>query len=219
MKQSFLTLIIAGTVLAGCTTDPFTGEQKVANTAIGAGAGAGVGAIGGAIIGAAVGADARKAALIGGGLGLLTGTGIGMYMDNQEAKLRRQLQGTGVSVSRMGDSIVLNMPSNVTFDSDQADVKPQFYATLNSVSAVFKEYKQTLINVVGHTDSTGDTNHNYDLSRRRAASVAQYLSAQQLDAHRFSVEGHGASDPVASNASPSGRAQNRRVEITILPLT
>jgi len=191
----------------------------VANTAIGAGAGAGVGAIGGAIIGAAVGADARKAALIGGGLGLLTGTGIGMYMDNQEAKLRRQLQGTGVSVSRMGDSIVLNMPSNVTFDSDQADVKPQFYATLNSVSAVFKEYKQTLINVVGHTDSTGDTNHNYDLSRRRAASVAQYLSAQQLDAHRFSVEGHGASDPVASNASPSGRAQNRRVEITILPLT
>jgi outer membrane protein OmpA-like peptidoglycan-associated protein len=219
MKHSVVALFIVSALLAGCTTDPFTGEQKVANTAIGAGAGAGVGALGGAIIGAAVGADARKAALIGAGVGLLTGSGIGMYMDNQEAKLRRQLQGTGVSVTRMGDSIVLNMPSNVTFDTDQADVKPQFYATLNSVSTVFKEYKQTLINVVGHTDSTGDANHNYDLSRRRAASVAQYLSAQQLDPHRFSVEGHGANDPIASNASPSGRAQNRRVEITILPLT
>ena len=219
MNRSVVTLFFASTLLAACTTDPFTGEQKIANTAIGAGAGAGVGAIGGAIIGAAVGADARKAALIGAGVGLLTGTGIGLYMDNQEAKLRRQLQGTGVSVTRVGDSIVLNMPSNVTFGSDQSDVKPQFFGTLNSVSQVFKEYKQTLINVVGHTDSTGDANHNYDLSRRRAASVAQYLSAQQLDAQRFSVEGHGANDPISSNASPSGRAQNRRVEITILPLT
>ncbi len=219
MKKSVLALVFVSTVVSACTTDPFTGEQKIANTAIGAGAGAGVGALGGAIVGAAIGADARKAALIGGGLGLLTGTGIGLYMDNQEAKLRRQLQGTGVSVSRLGDSIVLNMPSNVTFGTDQSDVKPQFFATLNSVSSVFKEYKQTLINVVGHTDSTGDANHNYDLSRKRAASVAQYLSAQQLDAQRFSVEGHGANDPVASNASPSGRAQNRRVEITILPLT
>lgn len=219
MQKTFFTTAIVASLLAGCTTDPFTGEQKVANTAVGAGAGAGIGALGGALIGAAVGADVRKAALIGGGVGLLTGTGIGLYMDNQEAKLRRQLQGTGVSVTRAGDSIVLNMPSNVTFDSDQADVKPQFYPTLNSVSEVFKEYKQSLINVVGHTDSSGDANHNFDLSRRRAASVAQYLSAQQLDPHRFSVEGHGANDPIASNASPSGRAQNRRVEITILPLT
>ena len=219
MKNSIIAALLTASLLVGCTTDPFTGEQKIANTAAGAGIGAGVGAIGGALLGAAVGADARKAALIGGGVGLLTGTGIGLYMDNQEAKLRNQLQGTGVSVTRRGDSILLNMPSNITFDSDQADLKPQFFATLNSVSLVFKEYKQTLINVVGNTDSTGDANHNYDLSRRRAASVAQYLSAQQLDPHRFSVEGHGANDPIASNASPTGRAQNRRVEITILPLT
>ena len=219
MKKYALALMLTSTLLAACTTDPFTGEQKPSDTLVGAGAGAGIGAIGGAIIGAAVGADARKAAMIGAGVGLLTGTGIGLYMDNQEAKLRNQLQGTGVSITRMGDSIVLNMPSNITFDTDQADVKPQFFATLNSVAVVFREYKQTLINVVGHTDSTGDANHNFDLSRRRAASVAQYLAAQQLDPHRFSVEGHGASDPIASNASPSGRAQNRRVEITILPLT
>jgi outer membrane protein OmpA-like peptidoglycan-associated protein len=219
MKKSTLALVMASAFLAACTTDPFTGEQKPSNAIVGAGAGAGIGALGGAILGAAVGADARKAAMIGAGVGLLTGTGIGLYMDNQEAKLRNQLQGTGVSITRMGDSIVLNMPSNITFDTDQADVKSQFFATLNSVDIVFREYKQTLINVVGHTDSTGDANQNYDLSRRRAAAVAQYLSAQQLDPHRFSVEGHGANDPIASNASPSGRAQNRRVEITILPLT
>ena len=206
-------------LLAGCSTDPFTGEQKISNTAVGVGAGAGVGAIAGAIIGSAVSADARKAALIGAGIGALTGGGIGLYMDNQEAKLRQRLEGTGVSVTRVGDSIVLNMPSNITFDTNKADVKPQFYNTLNSVSLVFKEFKQTLINVIGHTDSSGDANYNFDLSRRRAAAVAQYLSAQQLDTNRFSVEGHGASDPVASNATVSGKAQNRRVEITILPLT
>jgi outer membrane protein OmpA-like peptidoglycan-associated protein len=219
MKNKIIAAAALALTLSACTSNPFTGEQKVANTAVGAGAGAGIGAIGGALLGAAVGADVRKAALIGAGVGLLTGGGIGLYMDNQEAKLRQRLQGTGVSVTRVGDSIVLNMPSNVTFDTNKAEVKPQFYETLNSVALVFKEYKQTLINVTGHTDSSGDANFNYDLSRRRAASVAQYLSAQQLDANRFSVEGHGASDPIASNASPSGKAQNRRVEITILPLT
>ena len=131
------------------------------------------------------------------------------------AKLRQRLAGTGVSVTRVGDSIVLNMPSNITFDTNQADVKPQFYNTLNSVALVFAEFKQTLINVVGHTDSSGDANFNYDLSRRRAASVAQYLAAQQLDPNRFSVEGHGASEPIASNATTSGKAQNRRIEFVV----
>ena len=219
MNKSIIAITMLAFSLTACTTNPFTGEQQVSNTAVGAGAGIGLGAGVGALVGAAAGADVRKAALIGAGLGLLTGTGIGIYMDNQEAKLRKQLQGTGISVTRVGDSIVLNMPSNVTFATNKADVKPQFYSTLNSVSLVFKEYKQTLINVVGHTDSSGDANANFDLSRRRAASVAQYLEAQQLDANRFSVEGHGASDPVASNATPSGKAQNRRVEITIMPLT
>lgn len=219
MNKSIIAITMLAFMLSACTTNPFTGEQQVSNTAVGAGAGIGLGAGVGALVGAAAGADVRKAALIGAGLGLLTGTGIGIYMDNQEAKLRKQLQGTGISVTRVGDSIVLNMPSNVTFATNKSDVKPQFYSTLNSVSLVFKEYKQTLINVVGHTDSSGDANANFDLSRRRAASVAQYLEAQQLDANRFSVEGHGASDPIASNATPSGKAQNRRVEITILPLT
>ncbi len=219
MKKALLILCASAFLMAGCTTDPFTGEQKPSNTALGAGTGAVMGGVAGALIGAASSVDARKTALIGAGLGLLAGGGIGAYMDNQESKLRQRLAGTGVSVTRQGDSIILNMPSNITFDTAQAQLKPQFYPTLNSVALVFQEYKQTLINVVGHTDSDGNANYNYDLSRRRAAAVAQYLAAQQLNPNRFSVEGHGASDPIASNATPSGKAQNRRVEITILPLT
>jgi outer membrane protein OmpA-like peptidoglycan-associated protein len=219
MNKSIIAITALAFTLSACSTNPFTGETQISNTAVGVGAGAGIGAGVGALVGAAAGADVRKSALIGAGLGLLSGGAIGVYMDAQEAKLRQQLQGTGVSVTRVGDSIVLNMPSNVTFATNQAAVKPQFYSTLNSVSLVFKEYKQTLINVVGHTDSTGDANFNYDLSRRRAASVAQYLEGTNLDANRFSVEGHGASDPIASNATVSGKAQNRRVEITIMPLS
>ena len=214
MKSAFIATTALALMLSACTQNPYTGELQPSNTALGAGTGAVIGGI----IGVAT-AGSRKAALIGAGIGALAGGGIGAYMDGQEFKLRNQLEGTGVSVSRVGDSIVLNMPSNITFDSDKSELKPQFYTTLNSVSAVFKEYKQTLIDVVGHTDSSGTPEYNYDLSRRRAAAVAQYLASQQLDPNRFSVEGHGEKDPIASNATKSGKAQNRRVEITILPLT
>jgi outer membrane protein OmpA-like peptidoglycan-associated protein len=219
MKHAIIVATSAAFLLSACTTNPFTGEQQASNTAIGAGSGALLGGAAGAILGATTSLSTRKAALIGAGLGALAGGGVGLYMDNQEARLRERLQNTGVSVTRVGDSIVLNMPSNVTFDTNRAEVKPQFYNTLTSVSEVFKEYKQTLIDVVGHTDSDGSDQANYDLSRRRAASVAQFLSSQQLDPQRFSVEGHGERDPIASNATASGKAQNRRVEITILPLT
>ncbi len=219
MKHAIISATALTFLLTACTSNPFTGEQQVSKTAIGAGTGAVLGAAAGAILGATTSVDGRKAALIGAGLGALAGGGVGVYMDNQEAKLRQRLENTGVSVTRVGDSIVLNMPSNITFDSNRAELKPQFYDTLNSVVEVFREYKQTLINVVGHTDSTGDADSNYDLSRRRAAAVAQYMSSQQLDPNRFSVEGHGEQDPIASNATTSGKAQNRRVEITILPLT
>jgi outer membrane protein OmpA-like peptidoglycan-associated protein len=214
MKSVFIAATALALMLSACTQNPYTGELQPSKTALGAGTGAVIGGI----IGVAT-AGSRKAALIGAGIGALAGGGIGAYMDGQESKLRNQLEGTGVSVSRVGDSIVLNMPSNITFDSDKSELKPQFYTTLNSVSAVFKEYKQTLIDVVGHTDSSGTPEYNYDLSRRRAAAVAQYLASQQLDPNRFSVEGHGEKDPIASNATKSGKAQNRRVEITILPLT
>jgi outer membrane protein OmpA-like peptidoglycan-associated protein len=219
MTKFILAATASAFILAGCTTNPYTGEQQVSKGLLGAGTGAALGGAAGALIGATTSVKTRKAALIGAGIGALAGGGVGVYMDNQEAKLRERLRDTGVSVTRVGDSIVLNMPSNITFDSDQSDVKPQFYNTLNSVAIVFKEFDQTIIDVVGHTDSDGADDYNYDLSRSRAASVARYFSSQQIDSNRFSVEGRGEREPIASNASARGKSQNRRVEITIQPLT
>ena len=219
MKHAIITATALSLLLSACSTNPFTGEQQVSKTAIGAGTGAALGAAAGALLGATTSLSSRKAALVGAGLGALAGGGVGVYMDNQESQLRERLAGSGVSVTRVGDSIVLNMPSNITFDTARAEIKPRFYDTLTSVAEIFKGYKQTLIDVVGHTDSDGSDQSNYDLSRRRASSVAQFMASQQLDPNRFSVEGHGERDPIASNATASGKGQNRRVEITILPLT
>jgi outer membrane protein OmpA-like peptidoglycan-associated protein len=205
--------------LAACTTNPYTGESQVSKGLLGAGTGAAIGGAAGALLGATTSLKTRKTALIGAGIGALAGGGVGVYMDNQEAKLRQRLQNSGVSVTRVGDSIVLNMPSNITFDTDQSDVKPNFYETLNSVAIVLEEYNKTLVDVVGHTDSSGSADYNLDLSRQRAASVARYLTSQQLDPNRFSVDGRGKSQPIASNATASGKSRNRRVEITIAPLT
>ncbi len=219
MYKTIVAATVSAFILTACTTNPYTGEQQVSKGLLGAGTGAVLGGAAGALIGATTSVKTRKATLIGAGIGALAGGGVGVYMDNQEAKLRQRLQNTGVSVTRVGDSIVLNMPSNVTFESDQSDVKPQFYDTLNSVALVFKEYDQSLIDVAGHTDSDGADDYNIDLSRRRAASVSRYLTSQQLDPQRFSVEGRGEREPIASNASARGKQQNRRVEITIQPLT
>ncbi len=210
---------LAATMLVGaCTTDPYTGEQKVSNTAGGAAIGAGLGALAGLAVGGSKNAQ-RNAVLIGAGIGALTGGAIGSYMDQQEAELRAQLQGTGVSVTRVGDQIVLNMPSNITFSTDQDNVKSSFYPTLNSVGLVIKKFNRTIVDVYGHTDSQGSDSYNYDLSQRRAMSVADYLSSQGVDSRRFAVTGFGESRPVASNADERGRALNRRVEIQLSPLT
>lgn len=172
MIKKFVLLAVAASYLSACTTtDPYTGEQKVSNTA----GGAALGALGGALVGVAVGGGGhgkRNAALIGAGIGALAGGAIGNYMDQQEAELRAQLEGTGISVTRNGDNIILNMPSNITFDVDQDAVKPGFYPTLNSVAIVLRKFNRTLIDVNGHTDSTGSLQHNQDLSQRRALSVA-----------------------------------------------
>ena len=160
-----------------------------------------------------------KYQLIGAGIGALAGGGVGLYMDNQEAKLRQRLEGTGVSVTRAGDRIILNMPSSITFDTDRAEVKPQFYDVLNSVAIVLAEFNKTLVDVTGHTDSDGSDGYNRDLSERRAGAVAEYLVAQGNNPKRFQVLGMGQNEPVAANTTAEGRAQNRRVEIRIVPLT
>lgn len=215
MKKTVIGVLAASMFVGACTTDPFTGQQKVSNTA----AGAGLGALAGAGIGLLAGGNDRRNALIGAGVGALAGGLAGNYMDRQESELRAQLQGTGVSVTRAGDQIILNMPSNITFATDQDSVKSAFYPTLNSVALVLQKYKQTTVDVFGHTDSTGGTQHNLDLSQRRALSVANYLEGQGVDERRFAVTGFGADRPIASNATPEGRAQNRRVEIQLSPLT
>ena len=219
MKSKFLVAIAATLVLTACTTtNPYTGQSQISNTAGGALIGTGGGAVAGAIVGAAVGGDPRIGALIGAGVGGLTGAAIGSYMDQQEAELRAQLQGTGVSVTRVGQYIVLNMPSNITFATDSASVNPAFNQTLVSVALVLKKFDKTIVDVYGHTDSQGDDAYNLSLSQRRAVSVATIIANQGIDQRRFYIEGKGERSPIASNATESGRAQNRRVEIQIAPI-
>lgn len=213
-----ISAMAAATLLAftaACTTDPFTGEQRISNTA----GGVALGAAAGAALGTLAGGDDRKNALIGAGIGALAGGGVGVYMDRQQAELRAQLQGTGVSVTRQGNNIILNMPSNITFATDQDAVNSAFYPTLDSVVLVLNKYNQTYIDVYGHTDSTGSDTYNQDLSQRRAQSVAGYLTGQGVNGQRFAVQGFGETRPIADNGSEAGRAQNRRVEIQLVPVT
>ncbi|EKF41062.1 OmpA family protein [Nitratireductor indicus] len=216
LKKSIAVALVAG-LTAGCvtSTDPYTGQQKISNTA----GGAALGALAGAGVGLLAGGDDRRNALIGAGIGALAGGAVGSYMDQQEAQLRGQLQGTGVSVTRQGDYIILNMPSNITFATDSSTIQPAFYGTLNSVALVLQKYNRTLVDVFGHTDSTGNDNYNLQLSQRRAGAVANYLTGQGVNGQRFAVIGEGETQPIASNATPEGRAQNRRVEIRLSPLT
>jgi len=199
---------------AGCTTtDPVTGEGQVKKSVLGAGAGALAGAAVGALAGGGEGA------LIGAGVGALAGGAAGHYMDRQEAKLRQQLAGTGVSVTRRGDELILNMPGDITFDVNRSDLKPSFYEVLNSVVLVLKEFDKTTIHVTGYTDSTGSFELNQKLSEQRANSVGSYLRAQGVVSGRVFTQGKGPSSPLASNDTTEGRALNRRVELTLVPIT
>lgn len=214
----FLSFVCVFTLVAACTTNPYTGERQASKAAKGAGIGAAIGAVAGVLTGDDAD-ERRKRALIGAGVGALAGAGVGAYMDRQETKLREELQGTGVSVTRIGDDIILNMPGNITFDVNQAAINANFYPVLNSVAKVSKEFDKTLIDVAGHTDSTGTVAYNMDLSQRRAGSVAQYLQSQGVAVNRVYAEGYGPHYPIADNSTAQGRAENRRVEIALKPLT
>lgn len=223
MNSRSLKIILAVTVFAvfvsGCETlDAYTRDEKTSSAT----KGALIGAAAGVVVGLISGDDAverRQHALIGAGIGALAGGSIGYYMDRQEAKLRAELEGTGVSVTRRGDNITLNMPGNVTFATDSSDLSPAFFSVLNSVGKVLGEFEQTVVEVAGHTDSTGADFYNQSLSERRAGSVSSYLQAQGVIAQRVITVGMGESRPMASNSSAAGRQANRRVEITMVPLT
>jgi len=211
--------IAALVALSGCTTlDPYTGEKKTSNVARGAAIGAAAGAVVGLISGDNS-KERKKRALIMAGVGTVAGAGVGGYMDQQEMKMRQRLEQTGVSVTRDGDNITLNMPGNITFGVDSADVNAGFYEVLDSVALVLNEFEKTLVEVAGHTDSTGAEQYNQSLSERRANSVSAYLRTRSVRGDRFITVGAGEKYPVADNSTPAGRQQNRRVEITIVPLT
>ena len=222
MSKTRYVLTAAVVILSGlssCTTlDPYTREEKTSSATKGAAIGAAAGVAVGLISGSSS-SERKKRALILGGAGALAGGGVGYYMDQQEMKLRQQLEGTGVSVTRMGDNITLNMPGNITFAVDSSDISANFYEILDSVALVLNEFNKTLVEVAGHTDSTGDAQYNQQLSERRAGSVAAYLRSRKVVADRLIIVGGGESYPVATNDTPAGRQANRRVEITIVPLT
>ena len=201
--------------LSACVTDPNTGERKVSRTAIGGG----VGALGGLLLGGLIGGGTGR--IIGAGIGGIAGAAVGYTMDKQIKQLREQTAGSGVDVTSVdnGQAILVNLPEGVTFDVGSYSLKPEFRATLDKVADSLKQYPNSLIDVYGHTDSTGSDAYNQTLSENRARTVANYLSMQGVSPARIRSQGYGETMPVADNATDEGRRKNRRVEIKIVPVT
>ena len=217
MNRSIITAVSLGALAltSGCVTNPETGNRTISKAAIG---GIG-GVVGGYLLGDILGGkNDRTAKIIGAGLGGLAGAGIGIYMDEQEKKLREQTAGTGIDVTRDGDNLILNMPSNVTFGVDSSAISPTFQTTLSNVADTLSRYEKSYVDVLGHTDSTGSDAYNQSLSERRAESVANFLANSGVQRARLATRGYGESQPIASNSTEEGRAANRRVEIKIVPI-
>jgi len=219
MRAKQLGILVVVAAVTACTTyDPYTREEQAARAQRNALIGAAAGAVAGLITGDGS-MERKKRAIQLAGIGALAGGGVGVYMDRQEAKLRTELDRTGVSVTRVGDNITLNMPGNITFATNSADLNAGFYDVLNSVGLVLNEFERTVVEVAGHTDSTGTDAYNQQLSERRAASVASYLGTRGVLRERFIEVGMGEARPIADNSTDAGRQANRRVEITLVPLT
>src|SRR6266571_5143337 len=187
--KATLVVVLAAGLIVGCqTTDPYTGEKKTASATFGA------------LIGA------------------LAGGAVGAYMDRQESELRAQMRDSGVTVTRKGEDIILNMPGNITFRTGSADLNAQFFKVLDGVAQVAKKYDKTIIEIAGHTDNVGGSDYNRQLSQRRASAVAQYLMSKGVSEQRIMTAGGGEEHPIASNSTEQGRAANRRVEVTLAPL-
>ena len=212
MRLTTLLVAAACAMLVACTTNPYTGEQQASKAAT---YGLGAAAVCG-LVGAMDSAKKARNAALGCGI---VGAGVGAYMDVQEKKLRDQLQGTGVRVVREGDNIRLVMPGNITFNTDSYQLRADFYPVLNSVGLVLAKYADTTIRITGHTDNRGSRQYNLTLSEKRADSVANYLVTRDVARGRMYIEGAAFDQPVADNGTAAGRAENRRVELYILPKT
>lgn len=204
--------LAAASLLAACAENN-TGVGQ--NTAVGAVLGGAVGAVTGAL----VTKKDRRGALIGAGVGAVAGAAIGNYLDRQQQDLERNLEGTGATVSNNGEELLVNLPAGVTFGFDSARIQPQFFDPLARVANTLNQYESSLIDVIGHTDSTGSDSYNQDLSQRRADAVASFLRNRGVLSQRIVAYGVGESQPVASNSDEFGRSQNRRVELRITPIS
>jgi outer membrane protein OmpA-like peptidoglycan-associated protein len=196
--------------VSGCVTDPNTGQRKVSRTAIGAGAG---------VLGGLIGGGTGR--ILGAGIGGVAGAAIGYTMDKQIRQLKEQTAGSGVDVTTTdnGQAILVNLPNGVTFDVDSYSLKPEFRTTLDQIADNLKQYPDSLIDVYGHTDSTGSPQYNQTLSENRAATVANYLAMRGVSDARIRSRGYGETMPIAGNDTDQGRARNRRVEIKIVPIS
>lgn len=222
MKKIIISASIASLAgLSGCTTfDAYTGEEKTTNTTKGASIGAGTALVASYLANKDKSSSERKKQMLrDAGVGAVVGGGIGYYMDTQEAKLRKQLRSTGVSVQRDGDNINLIMPGNITFPSNTSSLKSDFYDVLNSVALILEEFDKTMIIVAGYTDNKGSEAYNLKLSLNRANAVADYLKSRKINASRFETLGLGEQNPVAGNNTEQGRAFNRRVELSLQPIS
>lgn len=205
-----LVVLMISLIASACNTiNPYTGQQQTSRAVT-------YGALGGVVCGL-VGAieSGQRARNAGLGCGAI-GAGVGAYMDAQEAEMREQLAGSGVQVQRVGDEINLIMPGNISFNTNEFSVRDQFYPVLDSVAQVLAKFKDTNLVVTGHTDSTGAADYNYNLSNRRATSVTNALASRGVEQSRLLSQGMGPDQPLASNQTESGKAQNRRVELKIV---
>ena len=208
----------AALLVAGCTTtDPYRSNPPRNNTGTGAIVGAVAGGLLGYLTNTSDSEEGRTNAMIGAGVGALAGAAVGNYMDRQQRELEQQLSGSGVGVAREGDTLILRMPSDVTFATASANIDSRFYAVLDDVAQVLNTYDQSIVDIVGHADSRGELAYNQTLSEQRASSVAGYLINRGVLRERLYVAGMGETAPIASNDTEQGRAMNRRVEIVIRP--
>jgi len=208
MKVKFISLALFTALVAGCASEQAT------HTAVGTGAGAVVGAG----VGNLIGRD-KKSTAIGAAVGGAVGAGVGYNWAAIRNKLSGQTAGTGTQITEQPDgSLKVNIPSQVTFDPDSATIKPSFGSVLDGVAKTISQEPNLNARVVGHTDGTGNPDHNMALSQRRAQSVAGYLADRGVARTRLNAEGRGQTQPVASNATEEGRTQNRRVEIYLKPV-
>jgi outer membrane protein OmpA-like peptidoglycan-associated protein len=196
-------LVIFLVVQAGCATKAQTG----------AAVGAGAGAVAGGAIGAAAG-NTAVGALLGAVIGGSAGAIIGGYMDRQAAEIERDIE--GAQVQRVGEGIKITFASGILFDYNSADLKWEAQQNLTKLAGILNKYDDTNILIEGHTDSDGSESYNMQLSNRRAQSVANHLSGLNVNATRFTMMGYGEAQPIASNATAAGKAQNRRVEVAIM---